>query len=67
MYNVSITWANGFESSQSVKGSSFGEAQQNAAKLLKTLVEVCAATPVSASIENDRGDHYNVMINGATL
>lgn len=67
MYNVVVTWANGYESSFVVKGSSFGEAQQNAALLVKTLVQVCESTPVDACIWDGKGNHYNVMIKGSIL
>ncbi len=67
MYQVVIAWANGFEASHVVKGSSFGEAQQNAALLVKTLVQVCESTPVDACIWDGKGNHYNVMIKGSIL
>lgn len=67
MYQVVIAWANGFEASYVVKGSSFGEAQQNAAKLVRTFVEVCESTPVDAVIWDGKGNHYNVMIKGSIL
>lgn len=67
MYNVSISWRNGSESILSVKGSSFKEGKQNAAKLVRTLKEVCTEPPESAHIGDNKDYYHPVMINGAIL
>lgn len=67
MYELSVSWANGYSRSHSVKGKSFGEGQQNAYKLMRAYLETSSSAPVEAIITNDQGQQYFVMIDGKLI
>ncbi len=67
MYELSVSWANGYSRTDLVKGESFGEGQQNAYKLMRAYLEASSSAPVEAIITNDKGQQYFVMIDGKLI